>query len=45
MFIYEWPGKPDKLNGTRQLLDYADGVNLLGDIIDTIKKHRIFNGR
>jgi hypothetical protein len=28
-----------KLNGTHQLLAYADGVNLLGDDIDTIKKN------
>jgi hypothetical protein len=28
-----------KLNGTHQLLVYADEVNLLGDIIDTIKKN------
>jgi hypothetical protein len=28
-----------KLNGTHQLLAYADDVNLLGDIIDTIKKN------
>jgi hypothetical protein len=28
-----------KFNGTRQLLAYADDVNLLGDNIDTIKKH------
>jgi hypothetical protein len=29
-----------KLNGTHQLLIYADDVNLLGDNTDTIKKHR-----
>jgi hypothetical protein len=28
-----------KLNGTHQMLVYADGVNLLGDNIDTIKKN------
>jgi hypothetical protein len=28
-----------KLNGTHQLLFYADGVNLLGDNIDTIKRN------
>jgi hypothetical protein len=28
-----------KLNGTHQLLDDADDVNLLGDSIDTIKKN------
>jgi hypothetical protein len=27
-----------KLNGTRQLLAYADDVDLLGDNIDTIEK-------
>jgi hypothetical protein len=26
-----------KVNGTRQLLAYDDGVNVLGDTIDTIK--------
>jgi hypothetical protein len=28
-----------KLNGTHQLLAYADDVNLLGDNVDTIKKN------
>jgi hypothetical protein len=28
-----------KLNGTHQLLAYADGVNLLGDNTDTIKEN------
>jgi hypothetical protein len=28
-----------KLNGTLQLLAYADDVNLLGDSIDTIKEN------
>jgi hypothetical protein len=28
-----------KLNGTNQLLAYADDVNLLGDNIDTINKN------
>jgi hypothetical protein len=28
-----------KLNGTHQLLPYADDVNLLGDTVGTIKKH------
>jgi hypothetical protein len=28
-----------KLNGTHQLLAYTDGVNLLGDNIDAIKKN------
>jgi hypothetical protein len=31
-----------KLNGTHLLLVYAHGVNLLGDNVDTIKKHRKF---
>jgi hypothetical protein len=30
-----------KLNGTHQLLAYADDRNLLGDNIDTIKKTKI----
>jgi hypothetical protein len=29
-----------KLNGTHQLLAYADDVNLLGDNVDTIKETR-----
>jgi hypothetical protein len=35
------PGKPGgvKLNGTHQLLAYADYVNLLEDNIDTINKN------
>jgi hypothetical protein len=32
-----------KLNGTRQLLAYADDVNVLGDKIGAIKKNRNFN--
>jgi hypothetical protein len=28
-----------KMNGTHQLLAYADDINLLGDNIDTIKKN------
>jgi hypothetical protein len=32
-----------KLNGTHQLLAYADDVNLLGDNIDTIYKNRTLN--
>jgi hypothetical protein len=28
-----------KLNGTHQLLSYADDVNLLGDDIDTINRN------
>jgi hypothetical protein len=28
-----------KLNGTQQLLAYADDVNLLGDYIDTINRN------
>jgi hypothetical protein len=31
-----------KLNGTHQLLAYADAVNLLGDNIDAIKYQRNF---
>jgi hypothetical protein len=31
-----------KLNGTHQLLAYADDVHLLGDNIDTINKDRNF---
>jgi len=27
-----------KLNGTHQLLAYADDVNILGGIVDTVKK-------
>jgi hypothetical protein len=29
-----------KLNGTHQLLTYAEEVNLLGDNIDTVKKNK-----
>jgi hypothetical protein len=32
-----------KLNETHQLLVYADDVNLMGDIIDTIRKNTNFN--
>jgi hypothetical protein len=30
-----------KLNGTHQLLAYANDVNLLGDNVDTIKKNTV----
>jgi hypothetical protein len=32
-----------KLNGSHQLLVYADDVNLVGDNTDTVKKNRNFN--
>jgi retron-type reverse transcriptase len=32
-----------ELNGTHQLLVYADDVNLLGDSVDSIKKNTNFN--
>jgi hypothetical protein len=31
-----------KLNGTHQLLAYADCINVVGENIDTIKKNRSF---
>jgi hypothetical protein len=31
-----------KLNGTHQLLAYADNVNLLGDNIDTYYKEKLW---
>jgi hypothetical protein len=33
-----------KLNGSHQLLAYADDVNLLGDNMDTTNKSTNFNG-
>jgi hypothetical protein len=30
-----------KLNGTHQLLAYADDVNLLGDNTDTVNKNKV----
>jgi len=40
MPLFEGSGKPDdlKLNGTHQRLVYADGVNILGGSVHTIKK-------
>jgi hypothetical protein len=32
-----------KLNGTHELLAYADDVNLLGDSIDTVKKDTLID--
>jgi hypothetical protein len=32
-----------KLNGTLQILAYADDMNLLGDNINTVKENRNFN--